>query len=82
MSYPAKCKNAYPGYTLKGYKEKKAELDRVKKSAAVWANKAQEFHISPEVYALFRKCYNNVPLVTDASILINLISSRRNTRAV
>ena len=38
-------------------------------------NKAQEFHISPEVYPIFRKCYNDVPLVTDASILINLVNT-------
>ena len=52
MPYPAKCKNAYPGYTLKGYKEKLAELDRVKKSATVWANKAQEFQKSGDSVAM------------------------------
>lgn len=38
-------------------------------------NKAQDFHISPEVYPYFRNCYEKVPLVTDSSILFNLVNT-------
>ena len=38
-------------------------------------DKAQEFHISPEIYPHFRDCYNKVPLVTDSSMLFTLINT-------
>lgn len=38
-------------------------------------DKAQEFHISPELYPSFRDCYEKVPLVTDSSILFNLVNT-------
>lgn len=38
-------------------------------------NKAQEFHISPEIYPYFRNCYEKVPLVTDSSFLFNLVNT-------
>ena len=38
-------------------------------------DKAQDFHISPEVYPYFRNCYEKVPLVTDSSFLFNLVNT-------
>ena len=38
-------------------------------------NKAQEFRITPEIYPYFCRCYKNVPLVTDSSVLFNLINT-------
>lgn len=38
-------------------------------------DKAQEFHISQEMYPSFRDCYERVPLVTDSSILFNLVNT-------
>lgn len=38
-------------------------------------DKAQEFHISPEIYPLFRNCYEKVPFLTDASFLFNLVNT-------
>lgn len=42
-------------------------------------DKAQEFHISPEIYPSFRDCYEKVPLVTDSSILFNLVNTFAST---
>ena len=41
----------------------------------VLLNKAQEFHISPDIYPHFKNCYQHVPLVTDASYLFTLINT-------
>ena len=38
-------------------------------------NKAQEFHISADMYPNFRACYHKVPLVTDAAVLFTLINT-------
>ena len=45
----------------------------------VLLDKAQEFHISPEIYPIFRDCYEKVPLVTDSSILFNLVNTFAST---
>lgn len=45
----------------------------------VLLNRAQEFHISPEIYPHFRNCYHQVPLVTDASILFTLMNTFATT---
>ena len=45
----------------------------------VLLNKAQEFHISSDIYPLFTKCYDHVPLVTDSSILFTLINTFATT---
>ena len=37
--------------------------------------KAEQFHITPEHYALFRACYTKVPFVTDASFLFTLLNT-------
>ena len=42
-------------------------------------NKAQEFHISPELFPCFRNCYEKVPLVTDSSFLFNLVNTFAST---
>ena len=38
-------------------------------------NKAQEFHISPEIYPIFKNSYEKVPLLTDSTFLFNLINT-------
>ena len=38
-------------------------------------NIAQDFHIPPEVYPLFRECYTHVPLVTDHSFLFTILNT-------
>lgn len=42
-------------------------------------DKAQEFHITPEVYPYFRDCYEKVPFLTDASFLFNLVNTFAST---
>lgn len=42
-------------------------------------NKAQEFHISPEIYSFFKDIYEKVPLVTDSSFLFNLVNTFATT---
>ena len=42
-------------------------------------NKAQVFHVSPEVYPYFKNSYEKVPLLTDATFLFNLINTFAST---
>ena len=41
----------------------------------VLLNRAQDFHISPEKYPIFRECYTHVPLVTDSTFLFTLLNT-------
>ena len=38
-------------------------------------NLAQDFHITPENYPIFRECYTHVPLVTDPTFLYTLLNT-------
>lgn len=42
-------------------------------------DKAQEFHVSPEMYPYFRNCYEKVPLLTDSTFLFNLVNTFAST---
>ncbi len=51
IPYVAKCEGENPGYTVEGFKEKKVQLDELKKSATVCANKVQEFQKAGDLVA-------------------------------
>lgn len=38
-------------------------------------NKAQKFNITPDLYPVFKKCYNSLPVLHDASMLFTLVNS-------
>lgn len=38
-------------------------------------NKAQEFHIPPELFFRFKNCYEQIPILTDCNVLFTLINS-------
>lgn len=52
IDYPEIMKKAYPGYNVKGYNKKIAELNTLKASATKWADKVESLKGSSDVAAL------------------------------